>query len=94
MALGDGSEQLEFGDGGLYPTCRSKRPMVGLAEAVSGTDVVVENAAVIYHACDELDFVTDGRGEDQIARPWLQGAQNDHGPVDKGTEAFETLDQV
>ena len=94
MALGDGSEQLEFGDGGLYPTCRSKRPMVGLAEAVSGTDVIMENAAVIDHACDELDLVTEARREHQLAGPWLQGAQNDHGPVDEGAEAFETLDQV
>ena len=54
----------------------------------------MENAAVIDHACDELDLVTEGRRENQSAGPRLQRAQDDHGPVDEGAEAFETLDQV
>ena len=74
MALSDGSQGFEFFDGGFYPACGSERSVVGRAEAVSGTDVVMEYTAVIHHTCNELDLMTNGRREDQLAGPWLQWA--------------------
>ena len=71
MALSDGSQGFEFFDGGLDPTSRSKRSVVGRAEAVSGADIVMEDAAVIHHTRDELDVMAMGRRQDEFAGPWL-----------------------
>ena len=52
-------------------------------ERVAGKHVVVEKAAVVDDARDQLDPVLARRRQAQLARPRLERVEDDHRPVDR-----------
>ncbi len=68
--------------------------MVVLGERVARQHVVVEQAAVVHHARDQLDAVGSRGLEHEPARPRLQRTENDHRPVNQRGVALQAVDQI
>ncbi len=68
--------------------------MVVLGERVTGQHIVVEEATIIHDTGDQLDIVLRGRVQNELARPGLHRAQNDHRPVDQIGKALDAADQI
>jgi hypothetical protein len=64
--------------------------VVAIAEFVAGIDVIVEQAAVIDHAGQDIDAVLFRRGKHVLAGPGLEGIQNDHRPVHAVAESAQS----
>ena len=78
----------------LHPARGPEAPVVVLDEVILVEHVVVEDPAVIDHTRDHADAVGGGGGEHHLARPRLQGAEDDHGPVDQLRKALHAADQI
>jgi hypothetical protein len=59
-----------------------------------GTHVTMEDPTMINHPGHDPDFMLDCGGKSEGTGPWLERAQDDHGPVNYLLEALEALDQV
>ena len=83
MFFGEGTHLFHFGATCFDPSGGTENAMVLLAEGVARFDIVVEKAAVIDDAGDDVDVVLLGGGQAKVARPRLQRVQDDHGPIDE-----------
>src|SRR5437899_7599770 len=68
--------------------------MILRTKFVSGADIIVKESAIIDDTSDDLNIIFAGSGKTKSARPRLERIQNDHGPIDQGTEFFEAMNEV
>ena len=68
--------------------------VAGFENVVGAAKVIVEDAAVIDDAGEDFDTFFLAGGEEEVGWPWLQGIEDEHGPVDDISEFLEEIQQA
>ena len=94
VGVGEGAHAVELSVASFDPTGGAEGAVILLAELVARFHVVVEEAAVIDDARDDVDVELRRGGQAQAAGPGFERVENNHRPVDELGEFLEATDEV
>jgi hypothetical protein len=94
VALRDRPQRVEALGAALDPARRAELAVVALGHRQAGAQVVVEEAAVVEDAREDLHVMGRGRRQRQLTGPWLERVEDQHRPVDDVAVALEAVDDV
>src|SRR6266850_2034343 len=79
---------------GFHPSGRPKSAVILRPEFVARAHIVMKQPAIVDDAGNYLDVVFARSRKAETAWPRFQRIEDDHGPIDDRTEAFEAMQNV